>query len=247
MAAEEVLLPGRIRRPRRCAGSRVLAGRNRRSTSPATIALLGRTYAEIGTEARSMHKCQGTAQLLSLPGPSTTTLAARRIDARRRIARGRAESLFDGVDYSIAGLAQFAGARPPRELTDGLAAIAAAVQDAQKRFDADARRRRRCAAAAARRAARRRASCARSCATMPIDDDGTFEIEFRLRQKEREFQQAILLANGVRIDALADDGVVVPGQPVRVVHRGRQSRRDADVTVKPGRRSRGSTATPPAR
>ena len=44
-----------------------------------------------------------------------------------------------------------------------------------------------------------------------------FEIEFRLRQKEREFQQAILLAdNGMRVEALADDGVVVPGQPVRV-------------------------------
>ena len=33
--------------------------------------LLGRTYSEIGTEARSMHKCQGMAQLLALPGPVT--------------------------------------------------------------------------------------------------------------------------------------------------------------------------------
>ena len=43
---------------------------------------------------------------------------------------------------------------------------------------------------------------------MPVPDDGKFEIEFRLRQKEREFQQAILLANGVRLEALTDDGVV---------------------------------------
>src|SRR5262245_2632781 len=35
--------------------------------------LLGRTYAEIGTEARSMHKCQGMAQLLALPGPAPST------------------------------------------------------------------------------------------------------------------------------------------------------------------------------
>src|SRR5207247_8743623 len=35
--------------------------------------LLGKTYSEIGTEARSMHKCQGMAQLLALPGPSATT------------------------------------------------------------------------------------------------------------------------------------------------------------------------------
>src|SRR5947207_5791404 len=30
--------------------------------------LLGRTYSELGLEARSMHKCQGTSQLLLLPG-----------------------------------------------------------------------------------------------------------------------------------------------------------------------------------
>jgi len=32
--------------------------------------ILGRTYAELGLEARSMHKCQGTSQLLLLPGTS---------------------------------------------------------------------------------------------------------------------------------------------------------------------------------
>ena len=35
--------------------------------------LLGKTYFEIGTEARSMHKCQGMAQLLALPGPVSTS------------------------------------------------------------------------------------------------------------------------------------------------------------------------------
>ena len=33
-------------------------------------AAIGRTYAELGLEARSMHKCQGTSQLLLLPGQS---------------------------------------------------------------------------------------------------------------------------------------------------------------------------------
>ena len=75
-------------------------GRNTRcrSTCPVTIALLGKTYTEIGTEARSMHKCQGMAQLLSLPGPMSSTYylaesaiagqtAARRDDAVRRCRR----------------------------------------------------------------------------------------------------------------------------------------------------------------
>ena len=56
----------------------------------------------------------------------------------------------------------------------------------------------------------------RELRSMAIDDAGKYEIDFRLRQKEGEFQQAIVLAHGVKIEALADDGVVVPGQPVKV-------------------------------
>jgi LmbE family N-acetylglucosaminyl deacetylase len=174
-------------------------------------ALLGRTYSEIGTEARSMHKCQGTAQLLSLPGPSNTTLQLVESALAGGLTRPD-KNLYDGVDYSIVGLAQFAGARPPRELTNGLTAIAATVLDAQKRFDtaADAALQPLLAGLRATRELRAQLRM------MPVPDDAKYEIEFRLRQKEREFQQAVLLANGVRIDALADDGVVVPGQPVRL-------------------------------
>ena len=60
---------------------------------------------------------------------------------------------------------------------------------------------------------------------MPIDERGRFDIDFRLRQKEREFQQAIVLANSVQVDALADDGIVTPGQPVRRVADGGEPRR----------------------
>jgi hypothetical protein len=46
--------------------------------------------------------------------------------------------------------------------------------------------------------------------------DAQFEIDFRLAQKERQFQDALLVASGVRVDAIADDGVVTPGQAVTV-------------------------------
>ena len=55
-------------------------------------------------------------------------------------------------------------------------------------------------------------SSARCRSTRPPD----IEIDFRLRQKEREFQQALIAASGIRVEALADDGVVVPGQEVNV-------------------------------
>ena len=62
-AAASAVRPSARRRRRSCC----------RSTCAVYDPLLGRTYAEIGTEARSMHKCQGMAQLLSLPGPAPST------------------------------------------------------------------------------------------------------------------------------------------------------------------------------
>ena len=51
---------------------------------------------------------------------------------------------------------------------------------------------------------------------MGLSESGRYEIDFRLSQKESQFSQALLLATDVRIDAVARDGLVVPGQPVQV-------------------------------
>src|SRR6185436_17656108 len=51
---------------------------------------------------------------------------------------------------------------------------------------------------------------------LQIEEAARYEIEFRLRQKEREFQQALVAASGIRVEALANDGVVVPGQEIGV-------------------------------
>jgi len=53
-------------------GEAPVVGRSTRVNSGVYDALLGKTYNEIGTEARSMHKCQGMGQLLSLPAPNAT-------------------------------------------------------------------------------------------------------------------------------------------------------------------------------
>ncbi len=175
--------------------------------------LLGRTYSEIGTQARSMHKCQGMAQLLALPGPATRaySLVESTISGQSRIATRscsptasirlspRSRSMPARVHRKISSTGSL---RSPRrcarrssgstpEMTTGLS--------------------RRCW-----RASTPFAFCARSFEAMAIDEPGRFDIEFRLRQKEREFQQAIIIANGLRIDALSNDGVVVPGQDLRL-------------------------------
>jgi hypothetical protein len=51
---------------------------------------------------------------------------------------------------------------------------------------------------------------------MRLSDDGRWEIDFRLAQKETQFEQALRLAQGIRLEALSDDGVVTPGQTVMI-------------------------------
>src|SRR5580765_1541346 len=209
-------------------GEPATAGRIARINSAVYDTLLGKTYAEIGSEARSMHKCQGMGQLLSLPiAASAASYQLVETTLPAQLEKDEA-SLFDGVDTGVTSLGRFVSGRAPKDLTDGLNAIAAGASSAQKAFDSGndaATLKPALDGLSAVRALRR------ALQAMTIDDAAKFEIDFRLRQKEDEFQQVALLANGVRVEALADDGVVVPGQAVKVnvivANRGA-----ADVTVK---------------
>src|SRR2546430_4158842 len=110
-------------------------GRVTRVNSGVYDSLLGRTYNEIGFEARSMHKCQGMGQLLALPAPSA--VSSYQLDETTLPAQMQKDetSLFDGVDSSVLGLAKFVGGRVPKDLTDGLTVISNAVQTTQRNFD----------------------------------------------------------------------------------------------------------------
>lgn len=174
--------------------------------------LLGRTYAEIGAEARSMHKCQGTAQLLALPGP-----ANRRYQLVETTIAGEMEkvelSLFDGVDTSVLGIVQYVKGQPPRALVDGLGAVSKAVQDAQAQLASRGPEATSQALASGLAALR---SLRGQLAGMALDGQARYEIDLRLKSKEEDFQQALLLADNVRIETLANDGVVIGGQPITV-------------------------------
>jgi hypothetical protein len=174
--------------------------------------LLGRTYAQIGAEARSMHKCQGTAQLLALPGPAIRRyqLVETTIPGERQKVE---QSLFDGVDTTIAGLAQYVKGQPQRELVEGLATIWNAVQDADV-LSANGGPEAAAPLLASGLSAVR--SLRGQLAGMGLDESARYEIDFRLKSKEEDFQRALLLADNVRVETLANDGVVIGGQPVTV-------------------------------
>ena len=52
---------------------------------------------------------------------------------------------------------------------------------------------------------------------MGLSDAARYEIDFRLKLKERDYQDAVLAAHGLTFDAVADDGLVIAGQPVQAV------------------------------
>ena len=189
--------------------------------------LLGRTYDEIGSEARSMHKCQGMPQVLALPGGFRPrySLADTDLPDRADVAE---RSMFDGVDASVEGLTQYVQGDVPAVLTGGLAAIARHAAMAMAHFERDATADTIASLSDGLRAVRDTRS---ALGTMGLDESAVFEIDYRLAAKEEQFEQALLLAYGVRLEAIAADGLVTPGQVVDVravvANRG-----PADVTVR---------------
>src|SRR6478672_8754070 len=174
--------------------------------------LLGRTYAELGLEARSMHKCQGTLQLLMLPGTSPSR-TYRLKDSVIGTAGVAPKDMFDGIDTSLNGLAKYAGQQPPASLVNALQAMSTSVDAAGRAIEASGP-----AAAAAPLVQGLAAvrSLRASLSGAGIQPDARYEIDLRLALKESQFQEALLLTHGIRLEALADDGTVRVGQQVKV-------------------------------
>ena len=194
--------------------------------------VLGRTYDEIGGEARSMHKCQGMSQLLPLPAPvaggggfgggpgGVRNYRLRDSALEGGVARPEKE-IFEGVDTSLRSLlgvvTASAGAPASQAVADelgaGLDRIGAAVAEARKALASGGE-----AAAVAPLATGLRAlrEVRASLKTMNLPENARFEIDLRLAQKEPQFAQALMLAADVRLDAVSRDGLVVAGQPLQV-------------------------------
>src|SRR4051812_5578108 len=201
--------------------------------------LLGRTYADIGADAHSNHKCQGTSGLPALPGFATGrgggagggqyTLVDSTIPGQ--VQKNEA-SLFDDIDTTLSGIARFAGENPPDSLTAGLAAVVDQALRAKNAFDSGDDAGTAAPIAAGLTALR---ALREQLASMRLSDAARYEIEFRLRLKERDYQDALLAANNLVFDAVADDGLVVAGQPVALsivaVNRGGGEVVLSDVTI----------------
>ena len=196
-------------------------------------ALLGRTWNDIGTDARTNHRCQGMSGLPPLPGiaggrggPGAGSYVITASSNPSYMGKDET-SLFDGIDVSLGSLAQYAGANPPAALVSGLDAIAAEAKKAQAAYaggnDAGTAGPTEAGLTALR-------ALRAGLAGMGLSDAAKYEIDFRLKNEEKDFENAVLSAHGVSFDAVSDDGLVVGGQGVKVslvaVNRGA-----SDITV----------------
>jgi LmbE family N-acetylglucosaminyl deacetylase len=166
--------------------------------------LLGLTWQQLGSLARSLHRCQGTRQLMADPGEADALYFL--VDSEPAVG-GMEDDILDGFETTLAGLARFAPAS---------ASLASDLSDLQRQ------------AAAARAAFDPRSPGAAvpplvvaleavrdlmRRLTDEVEDTGArAEIEDRLRDEERDVVQALVLAQGLVVEARADDGLVTPGQ-----------------------------------
>jgi len=141
-------------------------------------------------------------------------------------------SLFDGIDTSLGSLRRIRRAQSPRgaekRARGRRRAGGARAEGVRHAGDAAT------AAPAENGLAALRALRA-SLGSMGLDDAAKFEIDFRLKTEERDWEDAVLAAHQLVFEALAGDGLVIAGQPLRisllVVNRGAGEVTVADASV----------------
>lgn len=173
--------------------------------------LLGRTYADLGQEARSAHRCQGMGQVRGgAPGFPSLLVETRAASSGATLGPEGPEGLFAGIPMGLERLETFVAGTPEAtaDATSRLSSLRRAVADATDAFSAaspsDSLPGLRQALTAVR-------SLRRDTLPEGLTAASRAEIEHRMTLREDQIQEAIALAHGLVVDAVADSGVAVPG------------------------------------
>ena len=173
--------------------------------------LLGRTYADLGAEARSAHRCQGMGQVRGGPSGFPSVLVETRgaEDGTALGAEGTA-GLFAGIPTGLERLDDFVSGSPEAtaEARSRLTVLREAGAEAAGAFSA-------VTPADTLPGLRKALSAARSLRrdTLPdgLSAGSRAEIEHRMAPRQARIERAIALAHGLVVDAVAESGAVVPG------------------------------------
>jgi len=165
--------------------------------------LIGQTYLQVAREGLGFQKSQNGGGEVPLPGAQEAMYHrfGSHIDAKET-----EETLFDGIDTSLTSIANLAGSAPPEFLSAGLTKANTQIERAMKSFTAQD------TAAVAPTLAEGMQALSGLIATVEkssLSAQAKYNLLFELRVKERQFNEAIVSALGVSVDA---DITPVPGR-----------------------------------
>lgn len=170
--------------------------------------LLGRTYYEIALEGRSQHKSQEQGAI-ELHGPHESGVRLLKSVVQNS---GPEQSVFDGIDTSVTGIAKLSGLRSDT-INDELAQMQKSAARALTEYDFLAPQKIIKPLSEGIDATRKARA---KLASMSAEANAKADADFLLKQKEQEFTEALQRAAGVVVEALADSEVVSPGESVGV-------------------------------
>jgi LmbE family N-acetylglucosaminyl deacetylase len=178
--------------------------------------VIGRTYAEIAAEGRSQHKSQEMGAVEPRGDIRSYVRLVERTTAEQSIetpvAPPREQSIFDGMDTSIRGIAALAGL-PQGALRTELDFIADIARRALNDYTPLQPSRIVPTLVSGLQAVR---SARSAVASITAPDQARAEAVYLLQLKEREFIDALARASGIVIDALSDQEIVAQGSAVTV-------------------------------
>ncbi|MDT7602649.1 MAG: hypothetical protein QOF61_646 [Acidobacteriota bacterium] len=175
--------------------------------------LLGRSAYELAMEGRSQHKSQGETALELKGEQASGARLVERAPTPFQVSEHE-QTIFDGLDTSIRGISRIAGLKDD-SLDSDLQKIQRDAATALEKFNAADPRTVLAALAAGLSHTRE----ARRDLARVKDEAARAEADFLLAQKEREFAEALCLAVGARVDALADAETVARGDSFTVAVR----------------------------
>lgn len=169
--------------------------------------VLGRTYAQMGSEARSMHRCQSMSQMRGLPGEAISFWFLE----HSVIETSENETdLFDGVAMGLDRFLDFVRGEEAEAgfFIEGLEELKGQVNRATQAYNALEPWQ---TLPALREGITTVRELRGAIANSALSDDAKYDLEHRLALKEEQFGRAISLAHGVALETVAEAGEVVPG------------------------------------
>jgi LmbE family N-acetylglucosaminyl deacetylase len=174
--------------------------------------ILGRSYAQLGAEARTMHRCQSMSQLRGLPGEA---ISQWRLEDAAMETADQESDLFDGVEMGLDRFRDFVKGEEAEAgfFFEGLETLKGHVARAEEDYDALEPWK---TLPALRDGLSTVRDLRTEIAASSLSDDARYDLDHRLAVKEDQFVHALALAHGIALEPIAGAGEVVPGDTFNV-------------------------------